>query len=97
VVLKTRQVRVGYGYCKIRQNFKLKTAEGTMIYQLPGTGTVNLNLSWYANRKVFSRKIRAKITGMHGHRMSLRDISAHIKDIYAPIFLLPPYQPLPIR
>ena len=82
-MLKQRQVRVGYEYCKIRQDCKLKTAEGTIDLSTPRDRSSEFEPQLVRKREtILAESFRAKIIGMHCHGMSLRDISAHIKDMY---------------
>ena len=61
----------------------LKTAEGTIDLSTPRDRTSEFDPQIVRKREtILAESLEQKIIGMYGHGMSLRDISAHIKDMY---------------
>lgn len=64
-------------------NKALKTAEGTIDLSTPRDRTSEFDPQIVRKREtILAESLEQKIIGMYGHGMSLRDISAHIKDMY---------------
>ena len=61
----------------------LKTAEGTIDLSTPRDRASEFDPQIVRKREtILAESLEQKIIGMYGHGMSLRDISAHIKDMY---------------
>ncbi len=66
-----------------RTTKELKTAEGTIDLSTPRDRTSEFEPQIVRKREtILAENLEQKIIGMYGHGMSLRDISAHIKDMY---------------
>ncbi|GAA0564274.1 IS256 family transposase [Chitinophaga japonensis] len=62
---------------------RLKTADGTIDLDTPRDRTASFEPQIIRKREtILAESLENKIIGMYGHGMSLRDISAHIKDMY---------------
>lgn len=62
---------------------ELKTAEGTIDLSTPRDRSGEFDPQIVRKREtILAESLEQKIIGMYGHGMSLRDISAHIKDMY---------------
>jgi putative transposase len=62
---------------------QLKTAEGTIDLSTPRDRSSEFDPQIVHKREtILAESLEQKIIGMYGHGMSLRDISAHIKDMY---------------
>lgn len=62
---------------------KLKTADGTLELETPRDRASTFDPQIVRKREtILAESLESKIIGMYGHGMSLRDISAHIKDMY---------------
>jgi len=62
---------------------RLKTADGTIDLETPRDRASSFEPQIIKKREtILAESLESKIIGMYGHGMSLRDISAHIKDMY---------------
>nr|WP_220101219.1 transposase [Chitinophaga oryzae] len=62
---------------------QLKTADGTIDLETPRDRASSFEPQIIKKREtILAESLESKIIGMYGHGMSLRDISAHIKDMY---------------
>ena len=62
---------------------QLKTSEGTIELSTPRDRSANFEPQLIKKREtILAENLEKKIIGMYGLGMSLRDISAHIKDMY---------------
>lgn len=62
---------------------RLKTADGTIDLETPRDRASSFEPQIIRKREtILAESLESKIIGMYGHGMSLRDISAHIKDMY---------------
>jgi putative transposase len=62
---------------------KLKTGDGTIDLDTPRDRSSTFEPQIVRKREtILAESLEPKIIGMYGHGMSLRDISAHIKDMY---------------
>ncbi|SEB12271.1 Transposase (or an inactivated derivative) [Chitinophaga terrae (ex Kim and Jung 2007)] len=62
---------------------RLKTADGTIDLETPRDRASSFEPQIIKKREtILAESLENKIIGMYGHGMSLRDISAHIKDMY---------------
>lgn len=62
---------------------RLKTADGTIDLDTPRDRTASFEPQIIKKREtILAESLENKIIGLYGHGMSLRDISAHIKDMY---------------
>lgn len=62
---------------------QLKTAEGTIDLATPRDRSGEFEPQIVRKREtILAESLEQKIIGLYGHGMSLRDISAHIKDMY---------------
>ncbi len=62
---------------------ELRTAEGTIELSTPRDRNSEFDPQIVRKREtILAESLEQKIIGMYGHGMSLRDISAHIKDMY---------------
>ena len=62
---------------------KLKTGDGTIDLDTPRDRSSTFDPQIVRKREtILAESLEPKIIGMYGHGMSLRDISAHIKDMY---------------
>ena len=62
---------------------KLKTADGTIELDTPRDRSSSFEPQIVKKREtILAESLEQKIIGMYGHGMSLRDISAHIKEMY---------------
>jgi putative transposase len=62
---------------------QLKTVEGTIDLSTPRDRSSEFDPQIVRKREtILAESLEQKIIGMYGHGMSLRDISAHIKDMY---------------
>jgi putative transposase len=62
---------------------KLKTAEGTIDLETPRDRSATFDPQIVRKREtILAESLEGKIIGMYSHGMSLRDISAHIKEMY---------------
>jgi transposase-like protein len=62
---------------------QLKTADGTIDLSTPRDRASEFDPQIVRKREtILAESLEQKIIGMYGHGMSLRDISAHIKDMY---------------
>jgi putative transposase len=62
---------------------RLKTADGTIDIETPRDRSSTFDPQIVKKREtILAESLEHKIIGMYGHGMSLRDISAHIKDMY---------------
>ncbi|NLU96303.1 IS256 family transposase [Chitinophaga sp. Ak27] len=62
---------------------QLKTADGTIELETPRDRASSFEPQIIKKREtILAESLESKIIGMYGHGMSLRDISAHIKDMY---------------
>ncbi len=71
------------GNCKNGHSTRqLKTAEGTIDLSTPRDRLSEFDPQIVRKREtILAESLEQKIIGMYGHGMSLRDISAHIKDM----------------
>lgn len=66
-----------------RGNKKLKTAEGTIELETPRDRDSSFEPQIVKKREtILAESLEQKIIGLYGLGMSLRDISAHIKEMY---------------
>ncbi len=91
--------RLAGNHKNVYNSKQLKTAEGTFDLSTPRDRPGEFEPQIVQKREtILAESLEQKIIGMYGHGMSLRDISAHIKDMYdTDIFLPAHYQPLPIK
>lgn len=62
---------------------QLKTSEGTLDIETPRDRSSSFEPQIVKKREtILAESLENKILGLYGHGMSLRDISAHIKDMY---------------
>ena len=62
---------------------QLKTVEGTLDIETPRDRSSSFEPQIVKKREtILAESLENKILGLYGHGMSLRDISAHIKDMY---------------
>ena len=62
---------------------KLKTADGTIDLETPRDRAASFEPQIIKKREtILAESLESKIIGLYGHGMSLRDISAHIKEMY---------------
>ena len=62
---------------------KIKTGDGTIDLDTPRDRSSTFEPQIVRKREtILAESLEPKIIGMYGHGMSLRDISAHIKDMY---------------
>ena len=62
---------------------KLKTADGTIDLETPRDRAATFEPQFVKKREtILAESLESSIIGMYGHGMSLRDISAHIKEMY---------------
>jgi len=62
---------------------KLKTADGTIDLETPRDRAASFEPQIVKKREtILAESLESKIIGLYGHGMSLRDISAHIKEMY---------------
>lgn len=62
---------------------RVKTAEGTLDIETPRDRSATFEPQIIKKREtILAESLENKILGLYGHGMSLRDISAHIKDMY---------------
>lgn len=62
---------------------QLKTAEGTLDIETPRDRSSSFDPQIVKKREtILAESLEHKILGLYGHGMSLRDISAHIQDMY---------------
>jgi putative transposase len=66
-----------------RTSKKLKTADGTIDLETPRDRAASFEPQIVKKREtILAESLESKIIGLYGHGMSLRDISAHIKEMY---------------
>lgn len=66
-----------------RTSKRLKTAEGTLNIDTPRDRSSSFEPQIVKKREtILAENLEHKILALYGHGMSLRDISAHIKDMY---------------
>jgi transposase-like protein len=66
-----------------RTTKRVKTAEGTLDIETPRDRSSTFEPQIIKKREtILAESLENKILGLYGHGMSLRDISAHIKDMY---------------
>jgi putative transposase len=66
-----------------RTSKQLKTAEGTLDIDTPRDRSSSFDPQIVKKREtILAESLEHKILGLYGHGMSLRDISAHIRDMY---------------
>lgn len=62
---------------------QLKTSQGTLDIETPRDRSSSFEPQIVKKREtILAESLENKILGLYGHGMSLRDISAHIKDMY---------------
>lgn len=62
---------------------KLKTADGTIDLETPRDRSASFEPQIVKKREtILAESLESKIIGLYSHGMSLRDISAHIKEMY---------------
>jgi putative transposase len=66
-----------------RTSKKLKTADGTIDLETPRDRAASFEPQIVRKREtILAESLESKIIGLYSHGMSLRDISAHIKEMY---------------
>lgn len=61
---------------------RLKTADGTIDLDTPRDRSANFDPQIIKRETILAEGLESKIIRLYGHGMSLRDISAHIKEMY---------------